>query len=143
MGEPTCTRFELRTRTSAFAAIDAAAGVIAGVSVISVGDAKGHGLKIDHTTLEQVKACAETYTNGLKVKMSHAGDAGDIVGFLSKFRIEGDKLLADLTLLKSARFRDYVLELASTIPDTFGLSIAFTGPVEKQGDMRLARCTEI
>ena len=141
MGNASHIRFELRTGT--FAAVDADAGVIRGVSVISVGEAKGHGLQIDQTTLEQVKACAETYANGLKVKMSHAGDAGDIVGFLSAFRIEGDKLLADLTLLKSSRFREYVLELATTIPDTFGLSIAFSGPVEAQGKTRLARCSEI
>ncbi len=137
------TRFELRAFAGVLSAIDAAAGVIRGVSVISVGDAKGHGIKIDQTTLEQVKACAETYSNGLKVKMSHAGDAGDIVGFLSAFRIDGDKLLADLTLLKSSRFREYVLELASTIPDTFGLSISFSGPVEMKGETRFARCAEI
>jgi hypothetical protein len=135
------TRFELRT--SAFASVDAAAGVIRGVAVISQGSAKGHGLQIDATTLAQVKACAETYANGLKVKMSHAGDAGDIVGYLSAFRIEGDKLLADLTLLKTSRFRDYVLELAATIPDTFGLSISFSGPVETRDAVRLARCSEI
>jgi hypothetical protein len=35
------------------------------------------------------------------------------------------------------------LELATTIPDTFGLSIAFSGPVEAKGDLKLARCTEI
>lgn len=126
-----------------FAAVDVDAGVIRGVSVISVGPAKGHALNIDMTTLEQVKACAETYTNGLKVKMDHAGDAGDIIGFLSGFRIEGDKLLADLTLLKSSRFREYVLELATTIPDTFGLSIAFSGPVETKDKQRMARCAEI
>jgi hypothetical protein len=141
MGEPTHARFELRM--SEFAAVDAAAGVIRGVSVISIGEAKGHGLQIDRTTLEQVQACAKSYQNGLKVKMSHGGDAGDIVGFLSAFRIEGDKLLADLTLLKSSRFRDYVIELASTIPDTFGLSIAFSGPVETKDKTRFARCAEI
>lgn len=141
MGEPAHTRFELRA--CEFAAIDAEAGVISGVSVIAVGPAKGHGLQIDSKTLEQVKACAETYSHGLKVKMTHAGDAGDIAGFLSAFRIEGDKLLADLTLLKSSPFRAYVLELAATIPDTFGLSIAFSGPVETQGKTRLARCSEI
>lgn len=135
------TRFELRA--SMFAAVDSTAGIIRDVSVIAVGAAKGHGVLIDRTTLEQVKTCAETYANGLKVKMSHAGDAGDIVGFLSGFRIVGDKLLADLTLLKTSRFRDYVLELAATIPDTFGLSIAFAGPTEEREKQRFARCSEI
>jgi cytochrome c556 len=135
------TRFYLRA--TQFAAIDADAGVIRGVSVIAIGEARGHDVEIDATTLQQVKTCAETYANGLKVKMSHAGDAGDIIGYLSNFRIEGDKLFADLTLLKSSRFRDYVVELAETIPDTFGLSIAFSGPIETKEKTRLARCTEI
>jgi len=125
------------------AGIDAGRGVIRGVSVITAGTAKGHGIQVDLTTLAQVKACAETYANGLKVKMNHAGGAEDIVGFLSAFRIEGDKLLADLTLLKSSKHREYVLEIAQTIPDTFGLSIAFSGPTESRGEMRFARCSEI
>ena len=49
-------RFALRFRQ--FAAIDRAAGVVRGVSVITIGDAKGHGLQVDETTLAQVQACA-------------------------------------------------------------------------------------
>jgi hypothetical protein len=38
-----------------------------------------------------------------------------------------------------------VLEIAEKIPDTFGLSIAFSGPVEMSGDKKtmLQRCSEI
>lgn len=138
---PAQHRFALRSR--AFAAVDVQAGIIRGVSVITVGPAKGHGIDVDATTLAQVKACAESYQGGLKVKMEHAGDAGDIVGFLTAFRIEGEQLLADLHLLKSTPHREYIMELAQTIPDTFGLSIAFSGPVEVKNDTRMARCTEI
>lgn len=126
-----------------FASIDAAAGVIRGVSVITEGEAKGHGMAIDRTTLEQVRTCALSYKGGLKVKMTHAGDAGDIVGFLTDFRIDGAKLLADLHLLESSPHRAYILELAAKIPDTFGLSISFSGPVEKRDDISFARCVEI
>jgi len=126
-----------------FASIDTEAGVVRGVAVISIGPALGHGIMVDMTTLEQVKACAEEYRNGLKVKMTHAGDAGDIVGYLTKFRIEGDKLLADLNLLRNSRHREYIMELAAVIPDTFGLSIAFSGPREDVGGTDFARCTEI
>lgn len=138
---PAQHRFALRSR--AFSAVDVSAGVIRGVSVITIGPAKGHGIEVDATTLEQVKACAESYQGGLKVKMEHAGDAGDIVGFLTNFHIEGAQLLADLHLLKSTPHREYIMELAQTIPDTFGLSIAFSGPVEVKNDTRLARCAEI
>lgn len=123
--------------------IDREGGVIYGVSVMTVGPARGHGMMCDETTLEQVKKCAERYAGGLKVKMTHQGDAGDIAGFLTNFRTAGKKLLADLNLLKSYEKRAYVLELAETIPDTFGLSVSFSGPTEEKGGMEYARCLEI
>lgn len=123
--------------------IDCAAGVIRGVSLCTEGPAKGHGVMCDKITLQQLKSCAEQYSGGLKVKMTHAGDAGDIVGYITALRIEGNKLKGDLNLLQSATQREYVLELASKIPDTFGLSVAFSGPTEEVGGMRCARCSEI
>lgn len=134
-------RFDLRFRD--FAAVDTDAGIVRGVSVITEGAAKGHGMRVDATTLAQVKSCAEGYKGGLKVKMSHAGDAGDIIGYLTGFRIEGGQLLADLHLLKTSPHRAYVMELAQTIPDTFGLSISFSGPVEDKDGTKFARCVEI
>lgn len=97
------------------ARVDAKGGVIFGVAVITEGPALGHGMLVDVTTLEQVKACAEAYKGGLKVKMNHWSTVNDIVGYLQGFRIDGQVLRADLHLLKSAPTRDYVLELASTI----------------------------
>lgn len=134
-------RFALRFRS--FAAIDREAGIVRGVSVITIGDAKGHGLQVDETTLAQVQECAGSYQGGLKVKMEHKGGAGDIVGYLTNFRREGTQLLADLHLLKSSPHRAYILEIAETIPDTFGLSISFSGPVEDKDGVRFARCIEI
>lgn len=125
--------------------IDAEAGVIRGVSLISEGPALGHGVMVDARTLEQVKAAAEQYEGGLKVKLDHNSGAGDIIGYVDALRIEGKKLLGDLNLLKNSPHRGYVLEIAEKIPDTFGLSIAFSGPVEMSGDKKtmLQRCTEI
>lgn len=143
MNAPTVINHRFSLRSKAFASIDTSSGVIVGVSVITIGPALGHGVEIDSKTLEQVKSCAQTYQGGLKVKMEHKGGAGDIVGWLNNFRIEGSKLLADLNLLKTSPHREYIMELADTIPDTFGLSIAFTGPVEAIGNQSFARCTEI
>jgi hypothetical protein len=125
--------------------IDAEAGVIRGVSLISEGPALGHGVMVDARTLEQVKAAAEQYEGGLKVKLDHNSGAGDIIGYVDGLRIEGKKLLGDLNLLKNSPHRGYVLEIAEKIPDTFGLSIAFSGPVEMSGDKKtmLQRCSEI
>ena len=125
--------------------IDAQTGIIRGVSLITKGPALGHGVMIDSTTLEQVKKAAEQYSGGLKVKLDHSGGAGDIVGYIDTLRIEGEKLLGDLHLLESSVHRAYILEIAERIPDTFGLSIAFSGPSEKSADKltTLQRCSEI
>lgn len=125
--------------------IDRAAGVIRGVSLISEGPALGHGVQVDAKTLEQVKSAAAQYEGGLKVKLDHSGGAGDIIGYVSNLRIDGSKLLGDLNLLENSPHRDYVLEIAEKIPDTFGLSIAFSGPTELASDKRtvLQRCSEI
>jgi len=125
--------------------IDAEAGIIRGVSLITKGPALGHGVMIDSTTLEQVKTAAEQYAGGLKVKLNHSGGAGDIVGYIDALRISGEKLLGDLHLLQTSPHRAYILEIAERIPDTFGLSIAFSGPSEKSSDKltTLQRCSEI
>ena len=125
--------------------IDAQTGIIRGVSLITKGPALGHGVMIDDKTLEQVKKAAEQYAGGLKVKLDHSGGAGDIVGYIDTLRIEGEKLLGDLHLLESSVHRAYILEIAERIPDTFGLSIAFSGPSEKSADKltTLQRCSEI
>lgn len=123
--------------------IDEEAGIIYGVSLATEGPARGHGCICDRTTLEQLRDCAKAYSGGLKVKMTHQGDAGDIVGFLANLRIEGKKLLGDLHLLQNYEKRAYILELAQKIPDTFGLSVAFSGPSEERGGMECARCAEI
>lgn len=130
--------------------IDAEAGTIAGVAVITEGPALGHtdygtGLPIyaDATTLAEVLACASQFEGGLKVKMTHGGDAADIVGVLRNFRIDGAVLRADFQSLKTTPHRDYIFEIAETLPHAFGLSIAFTGEREIVGEQAMARCAEI
>jgi hypothetical protein len=124
--------------------IDAQAATITDVSVITVGEAKGHGMLIDAQTLVEVKAAAETYAGGLKVKTDHYTGFNEIVGTLKNFRIDGDQLRADLYLLKNHDATARILEMAELMPDTFGLSISFTGEHEESGDdLVFARCTEI
>ena len=117
--------------------------IIEGVSIISVGEAKGHGLFVDYITLQEVKACAESYAGGVKVNLDHGAGIKDIVGFCDNFRIVGKKLVADLNLLETAEKRAYVLEIASRMPDTFGISIAFSGPVRELDGRSFASCTEL
>lgn len=124
--------------------IDAQAATITGVSVITVGEAKGHGMLIDAQTLLQVKEAAETYSGGLKVKTDHYTGFNEIVGALRNFVIDGDQLRADLYLLKNHDATPRILEMAELMPDTFGLSISFSGQHEEQDDgVVFARCSEI
>lgn len=120
---------------------------IKGVSVLTTGMAKGHRLEIDKITLEQVKKCAEQFKGGVKVNENHGAGIADIIGKLTNFRIDesGNKLLADLTFLKSRQDRaKYYMDLASEIPDAFGISISFSGDSEMNGsNFDLARCSEL
>ena len=120
---------------------------IPAVSVLTSGTAKGHNLEIDGVTLEQVKQCAESYANGVKVNENHGAGIGDIIGKLNNFRIDdsGTKLLADLTFLDSREDRaKYYMDLAKSIPESFGISISFSGESEKNLEgLDLARCSEL
>src|SRR5258707_13895169 len=101
--------------------IDTKAGVISGVSVITAGPVAGHDMYADEKTLQTVMASAQEY-DGLKVKLNHGSDVGDIIGYLDNFRIDGEQLRADFHLLQSSEHADYVLELAATVPEQIGMS---------------------
>jgi len=124
--------------------VDRAKNTIFGVSVATIGEAKGHGIQLDRKTLAQLKQCAETYSGGLKVKLNHGTEVTDTVGKLTNFSINGDQLRADLVFLPSAQKEaDRVFDMAEHIPDTFGLSVKFSGADERDGKHMLARCEEI
>jgi hypothetical protein len=125
--------------------IDFDNAMIRGVSVITIGEAKGHGMQVDEQTLQQVKDAAETYTGGLKVKTDHFSGFNQIVGTLKNFTIDGDQLRADLYLLKAHEATPRIIEMAQLMPGSFGLSISFSGEhaTDETSDVTFARCSEI
>jgi hypothetical protein len=124
--------------------VDREAGVLRGVSVITAGvEAKGHGIWIDQTSLEMVKASAETYIDGLQVKSDHGSGFGEIEGVLRDFVIEGNQLRADFHLIKSGEEYERIMEMAEMMPSSFGLSIEFSGISEEIDEYRYARPVEI
>lgn len=127
----------MNTTFSALAPETVGEKIIHGVSVITTGPAKGHGLMVDAETLAQVVQCSKA--RAVKVKMLHNSDLSQVIGTLKNFRIDGEKVLADLHLLASAPARDFVLEIARTMPTAFGLSISFEGAP----DGNLARCSRL
>ena len=125
--------------------IDAAKGLIKGISVITIGEVLGHDKYVDAKTLKTVLSSASEYSGGLKVKLNHGSDVGSIVGYLDTFRIEGEQLKADFHLLKNSDHSNYVLELASTVPEQIGMSIAFSFETEDVEGLPYpaVRCIEI
>jgi hypothetical protein len=124
--------------------VDRESGILRGVSVITAGvEAKGHGIWIDQTSLEMVKAAAETYVDGLQVKSDHGSGFGEIEGVLRDFVIEGNQLRADFHLIKSGEEYDRICEMAEMMPSSFGLSIEFSGISEEIDEYRYARPVEI
>ena len=105
--------------------IDKAKGVIYDVSLITSDiEARGHDLHTDDTTLEQLCELA-TEMGQVPVKWNHKTGADSVNGFVTNFRVEGNKTKADWHLLKSHSQFDHAIELAERMPQNVGLSVAF------------------
>lgn len=131
--EPRAFLFEFNTdlaqplTESRSAHIDTTNGVIYGVSLITSGlEARGHSLEVDKTTLKQMLAAADA-KGQVSVKTNHGTGADAVNGYLTNFRVEGKKLLADWHLLKSHPQYNHIVEMASRMPKNVGLSAAFMG----------------
>jgi hypothetical protein len=113
------------------------------VSILTAGEAKGHNLLIDETSLQQALSVAQSMGR-IKVTNGHgAQQVMDILGYVENFKVQGNRLLGDLTLLDNDK-ASYVASLANIMPDQFGLSLTFSGvPEDKEDGQRYARVTEI
>jgi hypothetical protein len=107
--------------------------IIPNVYILSQGEARGHDLFIDKTSIEKAFELMSKAPNGVKVKMNHGSGLEAVLGFARNPRIEGDKLLADLHLLKSSPHYGLVKEMANEAPDQFGVSLAFLNESETIG----------
>lgn len=108
--------------------IDYENGVIRGVSLITGGlEAEGHGLTVDDKTLSELQSCAKT-RGKVPVQLDHGSGISSTCGYLTGFRIDGNKLRGDMHLLTSHEETPRILERAEKMPDCFGLSVAFKGP---------------
>lgn len=120
--------------------IDKEAGIIYGFSVITKGEARGHGLEIDETTLDQVVELGKKSAVGLKSRFGHPNMSNTAVGtFLGRaknFRKDNGIVRADLYFDNTAYntpngdLASYVLGLAESDPQAFGSSIVFDGNPE-------------
>lgn len=110
-------------------------GVIRRFSVITRGEARGHGAWIDAAFAQSVADAINATPGGVKARFTHPGMSGDGLGkYLGRVRgasLEGDSVVADLFFAKSAHdtpdgnLAAYVMQLAEDDPAAFGASIAF------------------
>ena len=111
------------------------------VSILTIGEARGHNLLIDEKSLEQALAVAQSMKR-IKVTMGHGAPVTGILGYIDGFRIEGDRLMGDLTLFNTNEAQ-FVQHLAQVLPEGFGMSLTFSGVPEEVAGNRFARVTEI
>lgn len=128
--------------------VDRDNNVIKGVSLVSLGEARGHNKIADQHTLQQVLDCAKEYKNGLRVRFNpttfNHGDAG-LAGFIppTTLAIKDGQVTGDMHVYASYPNKEYLYEIAERAPDNFGLSIEFNGVAENIGGIEFARCDEI
>lgn len=124
--------------------IDLDNGVIKGVSLITMGDARGHGLVVDDITLKQLQDSLEnTPSPGIKAKLNHRSGVEAVFGYINNFQVKGNKLTGDLNMLQHHKDYSQTMEQISTMPGQIGLSVAFQGDKEQQGNKTYARCKRI
>ena len=119
-------------------------GVIEGVSVTTVGEAKGHGVNLDSEFVATVVEMGNEKRQGLKARYGHPNMSstalGTFLGRFKNFRQDGDQARADLFLSNEAKdtpqgnLYDYVVGMAENEPDMFGTSIVFTPGREYKRD---------
>ena len=117
--------------------------LIMGVSVITEGDALGHGVMIDSMSLMTIREHAMMKPNGVKVMLDHDDGIENTIGVMRNFVIDGIQLRADLQLLKAHDETPLILEMAETMPELFGMSISFSGSLEEIGGVYYVRCEEL
>ncbi len=126
-------------------AVDEDKGIIEGVSVVTEGEAGGHGVHLDTEFVDTVIEQGNEKKQGVKARFGHPNMSSTALGtFLGRFKnfrreatirddgSEAVRALADLFLSNEAKetpngnLHDYVLGMAKNEPDVFGSSIVFT-----------------
>lgn len=111
------------------------AGLIPNVSIATRGEALGHDVWLDSDFIESVADAINDTDKGVKARFTHPGLSGDGLGtFLGRVmnaKVKGDQVIGDLHFSKAAHntpdgnLAEYVMDLAESDPDAFGVSIVF------------------
>lgn len=131
------SRLRVGFRRSPGHQVDQGAGTISDISLIEVGEARGHELWIDQKSLE---TAVEVLGENLPAYITHKGALEEDrilkeVGYFSEFYVDGEKLkakrfkaLGSFQKDESDRF-NRLFDIATEMPDTFGVSLVFEAEV--------------
>lgn len=121
--------------------VDRDRGILRNVAVVTVGEAKGHGVQLDQLFIEDVVSLGNAAPRGIKVRFTHPNASGSALGtYLGRaknFRSDGSVARCDIQLSDVAKkspkgdLFEYVLSMADANPDMFGASIVF-----RRGEMK-------
>ena len=123
----------------AIGGVDNDRGILRGISVVTEGEAKGHGVWLDRDFVLETVRQGNDSKSGIKARFGHptmsSTALGSFVGRFKGFRAEERSgslsAVADLYLSNSAKdtpggnLYDYVINLANEDPKAFGTSIVF------------------
>lgn len=146
---PTLERLRRAAKPPADPVVDRAggrfgAGIIRGVSLASVGEALGHDMWLDETTIDQVVEFAAASEHGIKSRFTHpdicSDGMGRHLGRLHDVRKQGLQAVGDLHFAKAAHdtpdgdLAEYVMTLTEEDQAAAGLSIVFHHDDEAEMD---------
>ena len=110
-------------------------GIIRGVSLIATGEALGHEMWIDETTLAQVIEASSLGKHGVKSRFTHPSMSSDgmgrHLGRIHDVQLSDGRVVGDLHFAESAHntpdgdLASYVMTLTKEDPNAAGLSIVF------------------
>ena len=139
--------------------IDRENGIIYGVAMATIGEARGHGFELDSKSIDALVELGNQGKLGIKSRLGHPNESEDATGsFLGRNRtwrrnlIDGEEepiARADIHFDPSARIApgkgdlaDYVMTRTESDPDSWGMSIVFAYELEKQKNSEGRETTE-
>lgn len=144
-GKPKRRAKRTTLRTAPAGGVQVSGNTIKGVSVITAGEALGHGFDIDTETLKQVAAAINA--GEVPARVTHSENGADplmqTVGIIKRARVQGDQVRADVELMESHPLAPWLLEMATRAPASFGMSIVFDADFERVGESQVARIKKL
>ncbi len=125
------------------AKVDREKNVLYGAQVAMLGEAKGHNMEMDDTTLNQIVELGNESGRGVRVRFGHPTECtpalGSVIGYRKNFRRDGQYVKADLHFLEpepdDVTMKGniaHVIALAEQAPDKIGNSVEIMVDLERR-----------